>query len=91
MHKNPFLESNDPVAVANYTKLNEKIEWASGWYYFLLVKFSSLGCMIPAVFLTIVNYTIYDMGDESYFLPLPIAYVSQTYPPKNKDLKSKLT
>lgn len=66
LHENPFLESNDPVAMADYTKLNEKIESASGWYYFLLVKFSSLGCMIPAVVLTIVNYTIYDMGDESY-------------------------
>lgn len=70
------LESNDPVATANYRKLNEKIEWASECYYFLLVKFSTLGCMIPASCLTILNYAIFNMGDDSYFLPLPIAYVN---------------
>lgn len=67
-----FIESNDSVATANYRKLNARIEWASEWYYFLLVKLSSLGCMIPPLFLTIVNYIIFDMGDESYFLPLPM-------------------
>lgn len=69
------IESHDPVTTANYRKLNQKIEQASELYYFVLVTFATLGCIIPALLLTAINYAVFDLTDESYFLPLPILCV----------------
>lgn len=69
------LESDDPILKTNYQKLNEIIELVSEIYYFLLLKISIPGVILPPLFVTIVNYYVYDLGNESYFLPFPFLYV----------------
>lgn len=64
-------DSNDPIAKRNYRKSNDIVELFSEMYYFLLVKISVPGIVLPPLVLTIVNYYVYDMGNESYFLPFP--------------------
>lgn len=40
-----------------------------------MAKLSAVGTIAPALLLTVVNYFVYDLGDDSYFLPFPVMYV----------------
>lgn len=42
--------------------------------YFIMAKMSVVGTVLPALMLTLVNYFVYDLRDESYFLPFPVMY-----------------
>lgn len=52
-----------------YTQLNDNIERGSEILYLIVARISFVGCVIPHLLLTIVNYSVHDMGDESYVLP----------------------
>lgn len=73
-----FTESNDLIAMSKYTNLNKKIELLSKIYYFFVVKLTMPGVLMPSFVLTIVNYFVYNLENDSYFLPMPIVYVSIT-------------
>lgn len=63
------------VSQKMYVKLNEHIEYGSEILYLIMVKISAPGCVVPHLLLTIVNYFIFDLDDESYVLPFPVMYV----------------
>lgn len=56
-------------------KYIELIERMSELVHFALVKLSAPGCSLPALLTTAINYSIYDLGDESYYLAIPVMYV----------------
>ena len=68
-------EFSDPIAKAKYSEMSAKIERISQFYYFFLVKFSIPCTLFPSLVITIINYYVYDLGDEAFFLPSPIVYV----------------
>lgn len=67
--------NNNPIAIANYCGLNDQIERWSNDLYFVVVKLTMTGIIVPIVFVSAINYFLYQLGDESYFLPFPIVYV----------------
>lgn len=67
------------MSKAKYIELNEKIERVSKILEFLLIKLTTAGAVLPSVIITIVDYFILDLGDESFFLPYPIMYVENIY------------
>lgn len=69
-------ESHDPIAMSKYSELNKKIELLSEIYYFFVVKLTMPGVVLPSFLLTIINYFVYNLDADSYFLPIPIVYVS---------------
>lgn len=69
------IEMDDPIAKLKYQHINDKIELLSEIYYFIVVKLTMPGIILPAFLLTIINYCIYGLGSKSYVLPLPIVYV----------------
>lgn len=60
-----------------YNEMNEKIERISKLVYTIFVEASIVGLVLPPLLITLVNYFIYDLKDESYFLPTPVKYVVQ--------------
>lgn len=62
-------------AVRKYSELNEKIEQMTYLLYILVVKASLIMTFPSALLVTAINYFIYDLGAESYFLPVPLMYV----------------
>lgn len=57
-------------------ELHVKIERSTKIIYFAFMNITYPGVLIPALSLTIVNYFVLDLGDESYYLASPILYVS---------------
>lgn len=72
------LEPSDSALKTRCHGLNVKIERISKLIYFLVVKLTLLGVLLPALFITLINYFIYDLKDESYYLTFPIAYVGSS-------------
>lgn len=73
--KNQFLGSlniADKNASKNCMEINEKIERRSELIYFVFTKLSVPGVILPALLLTTVNYFIYGLDKESYYLPFPL-------------------
>lgn len=71
-----FVFRIDEFNVKNmYVQLIEKIERMSRLVDFFTVKFTSPGIVIPAFFVTLINFFVYDYGDDSYFLPFRVMYV----------------
>lgn len=70
-----FLEiliSNSDAVGHKYRKLNEKIEQISELTHFGMIKLGAPLAMFPALPITVLNYFVYDLGDDSYFLPAPV-------------------
>lgn len=55
--------------------MNEKMDKMASWTYFISAKLTFPIFVLSNLLLTMVNYFILDLGDESYFLPSPILYV----------------
>lgn len=60
-------------------ELNEKIERMSKLVYSIFVEASLVGLVIPPLLITLVNYFVYDLSEESYFLPTPVMYVTDHF------------
>lgn len=59
-----------------YEELNERIERTSKIFHLLLVKWSSLGCMIPPLIASFVKFYILHLDpSESFLIPFPTVYV----------------
>lgn len=61
-----------------YIELNDKIERIFKLLHFLFVEMSIIGVVLPAAVITIINFYVYNLGDESFFLPCPAMYVKLT-------------
>lgn len=59
---------------SSYAELSEKIERMSKLLYFIQTKISVPANMLPPLLMTVVNYYILDMHDESFLLPFPSMY-----------------
>lgn len=65
----------NPVLLIEYARLNATIERISKYLYILLIKITPIGMMLPNLLITFGNYFVLNLGDESYFLALPLLYV----------------
>lgn len=59
-----------------FRELSEKFEHLSKRMHHSLVKVSATGQMVGAFVLTLVNYFILDLGEDSFYLPFPILCVT---------------
>lgn len=64
--------SKDATSRAMYIELIEKIERLTQLIYIGVVKLTIPGIIIPALSLTLINLFVYDLGDDSFFLPFPV-------------------
>lgn len=58
-----------------YSDLIEIIEKVTKWYYIVYVKVTSIGMIFATLLITLINYFVNDLGDESYFLAFPVLCV----------------
>lgn len=68
-------ESINPVSNTVYVKLNATIEFLTGILHFLVTRLSLIGICLPALLITLVNYFVSDLGEESFNLPFVVVYV----------------
>lgn len=69
------LESQDAARMNAYRRLNADIERVSEMYFLIAAKFSIPAAILPAIILTLLNYFVYNLDDESYSMPSPLLYV----------------
>lgn len=69
-----WLVLDNPAENAEALELYEKTERIRKFLYNAFVKITLPGVLMPALFSTIVNYFISDLGDESYLLASPISW-----------------
>lgn len=62
--------SVNSVSHAMYSKLNEKIERISNMMYLFIIKLTVPCVIIPGLLITMTNHFIYDLGVDSYYLPI---------------------
>lgn len=55
-----------------YKELSEKIEYVNKVVHFCLTRLTVVGVVQPALFVTMVNFFIYDLGRDSFYLPFPV-------------------
>lgn len=58
-----------------YMTVNGKIEKMCKTLELVFVKISVAIPFIPTIMMSTVNYYVFDLGNESFFLPCPILYV----------------
>lgn len=69
------LMTNSVSISTDYNRLSVKIEQMSKFIRYTLVDLTFTAMVLPPIILTSINYFIYDLNDESYFLPFPVTYV----------------
>lgn len=75
----PILGQQNPMSRRMYSELNNKIERFTTLMHLFMVKFSIAGIVLPAVFVTFLNYYVYHLDDESFYLPTRVMYVREHY------------
>ena len=73
-----FILTGSLKASISYDELSEKIEQISKLVDLIILKLTFLGTILSAVLLTIINYFVYNLGDESFILPILAMYVLQS-------------
>lgn len=58
-----------------YEKLSQNIEHLSKWFYITTMILAIGVAMLPTTLMSMINYYVYDMGDESFEIPSPMMYV----------------
>lgn len=64
----------NPSTRAIYGKANEKANNLADWYYIVLMKITTPGCVVPSCVVTIFFYFTSDTKSEIYNLPFPVWY-----------------
>lgn len=67
-----FLGVKNSNTSTKYSELAGTIEKVSKWYYIAYVKCTPIGIITTTLMITLINYFIYGLGDESYFLAFPV-------------------
>lgn len=70
------LNAESSNVTLKYVELIEQIERMTEVFYFALAKVSVSGCFLPAFLITVINYFIYDLGEKSFYLTVPVMYAS---------------
>lgn len=66
---------SNPMSKTIYDKYNAKIERMSKLFYLVFVTLTTPGIVLPPLLITLVNYYVYGLGDESFYLPFREVYV----------------
>lgn len=61
-----------------YKRLIEIIEYICELFFLALMKISIPTIMGCALIVTMVNYLVFDLGDDAYYLPFPTMYIKRT-------------
>lgn len=64
--------ARDANSKAAYVKLNEKTEFTSKLIHFLFTRIAVAVIQLPVLIITLINYYINDLKEESYLLAFPI-------------------
>lgn len=70
----PYILAGDQETILRYAKLNETIEQLSKFGCTALL-FSLVIFLFPPLIFTAINYYIFDLGEESFYLFFPFGYV----------------
>lgn len=68
---NRIKGSQDENLRISYAKFSDKIERMSKLFYLVQVKIGFAVNMLPTLLISMVNYYILDMEDESFLLTFP--------------------
>lgn len=68
------VESGDLLLMLKYDNLNVKVESVSKILH-VLFTLSAFGVILSSLLTTFVNYFIFNLGDESYYLFCPLWFV----------------
>lgn len=68
--------------------MNAKIERMSKLLYMAYVELTLMSVVPPALLLTLVNYYIFDLDKESFYLPFRTVYVSHNQQLKQSVMKN---
>lgn len=61
-----------PILAPIYIELSGKIEFTCKLFDIVFVKVTLASIILPQFLITVVNYFIYDLKDESYFFSIPM-------------------
>lgn len=70
-----FLGSFNPISKAKFSDVSDRIERMSKFFHFVLTKLTLVGVVAPSAIMTVYNYYINDLGEESFYLPVSVMYV----------------
>lgn len=70
-----LIELSDPITEEIFLQLQDKIERLFALINLTLVKVTVPFVVLPGLFVTIINYFIVGLGDESFFLSAQVTYV----------------
>lgn len=68
------IEIRNPDTSTKYSELIENIEKMSELLHFALTRVTFIGLYTSALAITAINYFIFDLEEESYYLPFPLMY-----------------
>lgn len=67
-----YIGSLDVNSKIVYMKLSTKIDGITEIFYFAIMKLTIPWIMLPSLVVTTINYIIYGLGKESFYLPYPV-------------------
>lgn len=73
--ENISLGRQMPILQSLYSRFNKNIEKFSQILDWIIFKMGIPVGALPPIFSTMVNYFIFDMGNNSFILPCPMLYV----------------
>lgn len=73
-----------------YAKLIKIIEYSCELFFLALMKISISTIMGCALVVTLVNYFVFDLGDDAYYLPFPTMYAKRVNDKMLQNSKWKL-
>lgn len=68
----------NPFVWKKFDEVDQTIERVSK-FFDVAFKLTSYGLVVPSLIVTFVNYFIYGLGSESYYLSWPMWYVYRIY------------
>lgn len=79
IHFDQNIESADAMLKAKYSKLNANIEHMCTLIHVVFNKFAATMLSAPALLISLANYYVFDMGDDSFYLQNPMMYYRRNY------------
>lgn len=67
----------NPTSAGMYTDVDAKIEWVTKWSHVILTEVGLAGALLPILLLSLVNYYVLGLEDQSFALPWPMLCVSR--------------
>lgn len=67
-----IVGSQNPIQKIEYSRLNLRIERISGIFHFLMIRLTTAGVVLPSLIIAVVNYFIFDLAEDLFYLPCPL-------------------